>query len=60
MKNVHNWLQVFGVGESVLQYEGKAAENAMHVKRHDAVPGVGIEVLRPGADERDRGARRRG
>jgi hypothetical protein len=44
----------------MLQYEGKAAENAMHVKRQDAVPGVGIEVLGPGADERDRGARRRG
>jgi peptidoglycan hydrolase-like protein with peptidoglycan-binding domain len=34
-----NWLRVFGVGESVVQYEGKAGENAMHVKRQDAVPG---------------------
>ena len=60
MMFANNWLQVFGVGESVLQYEGKAGENAMRVKRQDAVPGVGIEVFRPGADERDRGARRRG
>jgi hypothetical protein len=34
-----NWLQVLGVGESVVQYEGKAGENAMRVKRQDAVPG---------------------
>ena len=30
-----NWLQVFGVGESVFQYGGKAGENAMRVKRQD-------------------------
>jgi hypothetical protein len=34
----NNWLQVFGVGESVFQYGGKARENAMRVKRQDAVP----------------------
>jgi hypothetical protein len=43
-----NWLQVFGVGESVVQYEGKAGENAMRLKRKDAVPGVTIEVFRGG------------
>jgi len=48
------------VGESVLQCEGKARENAMRVKRQDAVPGVMIKVFRPDTDERDRGARRRG
>jgi hypothetical protein len=55
-----NWLQVFGVSESVVQYGEKAGENAMRLKRQDAVPGVTIKVFRPDVDERDPGARRRG